>query len=231
MVRFVLTGCMVMPLVGLQATLLSGPAGAAAVPGPPRSVFALQSGSAGARVTWNAPSSNGGSAITGYVVTIYKAGVLQAPTQGITYGATPTSRLVPGLQTGKSYRFKVAARNAAGQGPASTASGPITVGAPGRPSVLWVKAAAKWGVVQVRVRLEIVRQGNGAPVSRMDATCTSSNGGATATGRKGASKTSGIDPWVMVGQLTFGKTYRCTVTASNSRGTGVPSKPSDAFTV
>jgi hypothetical protein len=229
LVRFVLAGLMILPLVGVEATLASQAAGAAAVPGSPRSVFALQNGSNGARLTWNAPASSGGSVITAYVVTIYKAGVPQTPAQ--TFAAPTTSRVISGLQTGKSYRFKVAARNAVGQGPASALSGPITVGAPGRPSILWVKAAGQRGVVQVRVRLEIVKQGNGAPVSRLDATCTSSNGGSTATGRKLAANSGGVDPWAMVGKLTLGKTYRCTVTASNSRGTGIPSKPSDAFTV
>jgi hypothetical protein len=94
-----------------------------------------------------------------------------------------------------------------------------------------VKATGKRGVVQVRVQLEIVKQGNGAPLSHLDAKCTSSNGGKTATGRKLAVKSGGIDPWVNVGQLTVGKTYRCTVTASNSRGTGLPSKPSESYTV
>ena len=227
--RCALTGCMVIALVGLDVALVSGPAGAAALPGAPRSVFALPNGSTGARVTWSAPASDGGSAITGYVVTIYKAGVLQPPT--ITYSATVTSRLVAGLQTGKPYRFKVAAVNAVGTGPASALSSPITVGAPGRPSILWVKATGKRGTVQVRVRLEIVKQGNGSPVTRLDSKCTSSNGGATATGHKLAATYGGIDPWVIVGQLGIGKTYKCTVTASNRRGTGVPSKPSEAFTV
>jgi hypothetical protein len=229
--RRVLTAVTVIALAGLEVALVPGAAGAAALPGPPRSVFALPNGSTGARVTWNAPASDGGSAITGYVVTTYKAGVLQPPLQGTLYSATVTSRLVAGLQTGKPYRFKVAAVNAAGRGPASALSSPITVGAPGRPSILWVKAAAKRGTVQVRVKLEIVKQGNGSPVTRLDSKCSSSNGGATATGRKLAASYGGIDPWVMVGQLTFGKTYKCTVTASNRRGTGVPSKPSAAFTV
>ena len=147
-------------------------------------------------------------------------------------GATPTSRLVSGLQTGKPFQFKVAARNAAGQGPASTLSGPITVGAPGRPSVRYVKAAAMRGVVQVRRPIGSLRPrewGPGAPDGckmhlverRRDPD----------RARKPAASTGNIDPWVMVKQLTIGKTYRCTVTASNSRGTGVPSKPSDAFTV
>jgi hypothetical protein len=40
-----------------------------------------------------------------------------------------------------------------------------------------------------------------------------------------------MNPWVIVGRLTLGKTYRCTVTATNSRGTGIRSKPSAAVTV
>ena len=40
-----------------------------------------------------------------------------------------------------------------------------------------------------------------------------------------------MNPWVIVGRLTVGKTYRCTVTATNSRGTGIKSKRSVPVTV
>ena len=70
-------------------------------------------GNASASVTWTAPANNGGSAITGYVVTPYKAGVAQA-TQ--TFNTTATTDTVTGLTNGSSYTFTVAAINIAGTG-------------------------------------------------------------------------------------------------------------------
>ena len=207
------------------------PAGAAAVPGAPQSAAAAQYGSSGARVSWNAPTSDGGSAITNYIVTPYEAGVAQ-PAR--TFDAAQTFRVLSGLETGKSYRFSVAAQNAVGPGAPSAQSGGIIVGAPGRPIIMWTKKLARPGTAQVRVNRGIVNQTNGAPVQRLDGTCTSSNGGATGTGRMlapAAPYQRNMNPWVIVGRLTVGKTYRCTVTATNSRGTGIKSKPSAPITV
>ena len=77
-------------------------------------------------MNWTAPASNGGSAITGYVVTPYIAGVAQAAQ---TFSSAATTETVTGLTAGTSYTFKVAAVNAAGTGPASAASAAVTVNA------------------------------------------------------------------------------------------------------
>lgn len=61
--------------------------------------------------------------------------------------------------------------------------------------------------------------GNGARISRYTATCVSRNGGTT---NSNSDKSSPIN----VDGLTEGKTYTCTVTATNRRGTGPPSPPS-----
>jgi hypothetical protein len=214
------------PFTGLGARA----AGAAAVPDAPRSVTAVQSGNGGARVSWKAPASDGGSAITNYVVTPFKAGVAQ-PAR--TFDAH-TSRVIGGLQNGATYRFSVAANNAVGPGAPSAQSGGMTVGAPGQPIIMWVRNTAQPGTVQVRVNRGIVNQTNGAPVTRLNGTCTSSNGGAKATGRMlapAAPYQSNMNPWVIVHHLTVNKTYRCVVSATNSRGTGIASKPSESLGV
>ena len=59
--------------------------------------------------------------MTGYIVTPYLAGAAQSPRTFNTTTATVT-----GLTTAKTYTFKVAARNAVGTGPQSTASNPVT---------------------------------------------------------------------------------------------------------
>ena len=62
---------------------------------------------------------------------------------------------------------------------------------------------------------------NGAPITGYTATCSSATGGAT------TAKAAKAGPIVVTG-LTAGKTYACTATARNSRGSGPASTPSAA---
>jgi len=73
-------------------------------------------------LSWTAPSSNG-SAITGYVVTPYIGTTAQSAQ---TFASTATSQSITGLTAGTAYTFTVAARNAAGTGPASASSASAT---------------------------------------------------------------------------------------------------------
>ena len=86
-------------------------------------------GAESATVTFTPPTSNGGSAITSYIVT--SSGGQKA--SGL---ATATSITVKGLTNGDSYTFTVAAENAIGTGPASSPSNSVTPG-PLRPRRQW----------------------------------------------------------------------------------------------
>jgi hypothetical protein len=181
-------------------------------PSAPRSVGSVP-GNGSATVSWRAPTSNGGSVVTSYLVTPYLGSVAQ-PVQ--TFNSTKTAARVTGLQNGKVYRFEVAARNGIGTGAWSRRSGPVTVGAPGRPGKVTAKAVS--GSLKVAF---VKPASNGAAIKRYTATCASTNGGAT------KSKTGPASP-ITVSGVTHGKTYRCRVTATNSRGTGPRSLPSPA---
>ncbi|MDP4207547.1 MAG: fibronectin type III domain-containing protein [Bacteroidota bacterium] len=92
----------------------------AVVAGAP-SIGTATAGDGQASVTFTAPPSNGGSAITGYTVT------------SIPGGKTGTNTISPiavtGLTNGTSYTFTVTATNGAGTSAASAASNSVTPGA------------------------------------------------------------------------------------------------------
>ena len=94
---------------------------ATAVPTAPRSVSGVAR-DASVTVSWSAPSSNGGAAITGYLVTA-SGGVSPSTKQ---CAASPCT--VTGLTKGTPYTFTVKATNARGNSVASLASDAFTPG-------------------------------------------------------------------------------------------------------
>ena len=64
-------------------------------------------------------------------------------------------------------------------------------------------------------------------ITKYTANCTSANGGAPASGVREHPAVH----IVLVSGLTHGKTYRCTITATNARGTGPRSLPSNAYVI
>ena len=86
-------------------------------PAAPTGVTAT-AGAGQATVRWTAPTVTNGGAVTGYTVTVWSAGVL-LKTMPSTTALTLT---ITGLNRGQNYGFKVAAKNAAGLGPASAFS-------------------------------------------------------------------------------------------------------------
>jgi hypothetical protein len=169
-------------------------------------------GNASATVSW-APAT--GNCIAGYVVTPYLGGIAQ-PAKIIPGHGTTT--VMNGLTNGASYTFTVAAENGAAAGPASEMTGPITAGAPSAVTALHVTRVAK-GALKIAFHAPA---GNGAPITGYTATCNSSNQGAS----KG--KVAKASPFTVSG-LSAGKVYRCTVKATNKRGTGPASHPSAAI--
>ena len=110
---------------------------AATAPGSP-TIGAATGGNASATVTWRAPSSDGGSAITGYVVTPYIGSTAQASQ---TFTSTALSEVVTGLTNGTAYTFTVAAINSVGTGSASAASNQVTPEPPAPPMVALTQGA------------------------------------------------------------------------------------------
>jgi hypothetical protein len=120
-----------------------------------------------------------------------------------------------GLMNGTSYRFTVAATNAAGTSTPSTPSNAVVpVGPPGAPTTV----AAVRGNASASITWNAPNSG-GAPITGY--TVTSNPGGVTAT-----STTTNVT----VGGLANGTSYAFAVTATNSLGTGPASAFSNAVT-
>jgi hypothetical protein len=177
------------------------------VPGPPTGVTAMP-GNAEATVSFTAPASNGGSAITSYTVTSNPAGGVDANA-----GKTSTTHTVKGLKNGTAYTFTVTATNAIGTGPASSPSNSVTPGVvPGAPTNI----TATPGNAQATVSFKLPTSNGGNPIKV--STVTSKPGGITAHG---------VGSPITVKGLTNGTAYTFTVTATNAIGTGPASKPSN----
>jgi hypothetical protein len=194
----------------LRTSSLTGACPSSA-PGVPRQLAALPYQDHEAEVVWVAPATTGGFPITGYVVTPYLAGVAQTP---ITYNNTKTTEYITGLTDTKSYQFTVAAKNLVGTGAASPKTPAMIAGAPGQASTPTVTVVS--GSLKVAFNAPL---NDGAPITKFTVSCMSTNGGATKTATGTASP-------ITVTGVTVPKTYTCTVTATNSRGTGPKSNPS-----
>jgi len=92
------------------------------VPAAPTSV-AARPATTSARLTWDAPSSDGDSPLTGYTITPYAGTTAQAATS---VGPSTTATTINELTNGTTYTFTVTATNAIGNSPASAPSSAVT---------------------------------------------------------------------------------------------------------
>lgn len=105
--------------IGAGWRTLSGAVVTATAPGKARFVGAVAPNSAAADVSWRPPFS-GGSAITGYRITVSPGGATHD------YGAGVTSATITGLTNDTAYTFTIHATNAVGNGPESDPTSPVT---------------------------------------------------------------------------------------------------------
>ncbi|MBI4338494.1 MAG: S8 family serine peptidase [Chloroflexi bacterium] len=196
----------------INAAMAVAPGAVPTVPGAPTGVTAT-AGDAQATVSWNAPASDGGSAITAYTITS-----APATTEKLVSGAQ-TAVVFTGLINGTSYTFTVKATNAVGTGPASAPSNAVVPGAaltvPGAPTGVTATA----GNAQATVSWSAPASNGGSAIT-----------GYAVTGSPGGSCSVGNVVSCTVTGLTNGVTYIFTVKATNAVGTGPASAPSNAVT-
>lgn len=123
-----------------------------------------------AAVSWSPPSYTGTSPTTSYEVSAWAGGF---PVRTVTVPAGQTSTIVTGLQNGKQYRFRVAARNAGGLGRQSVLSNAVTPaltasiqtpGATTDPAVITFSDVVK-GVTTGNVVIRVTGTGSNLPAS------------------------------------------------------------------
>ena len=168
-------------------------------PGAPAGVTATP-GDQQVTLSWNAPDSDGGSAITSYTVTGTPAATCT------TTGAT--SCVITGLINGTQYTFNVVATNAVGDGPASasvTATPATPVTPPGAPAGV----TATPGDQQVTLSWNAPDSDGGSAITSYTVTGTPA---ATCT-------TTGATSCVITG-LINGTQYTFNVVATNAVGDG-----------
>ncbi|NDB63066.1 MAG: hypothetical protein EB170_04250 [Nitrosopumilaceae archaeon] len=193
------------------------------VPSAPTNLVATASSSSQINLSWGAPSSNGGFAISGYKIE-FKTGSGSYSTLVANTASTSTIYSHTGLSSGTTYVYRVSAINSIGTGSPSgessaTPSGTSSAGVPGSVTALSATAASP---TQVNLSW-------GAP---------SNNGGSAISGYKIEVKKSGGAYEVLISNsqststsfshtgLTTGTTYYYRVSAVNSVGAGTQSEVS-----
>jgi titin len=198
-------------------------AAAATAPPPWPASLTAKAGVASAALTWTAPASTGGSAITGY--NVYKAtspgGEPNTPVNSSPLAATARTFTVTGLSNAVQYYFTVKAVNAIGVGaPSDEASATPAAAAtvPGAP----INPKATAGAAKVTVTWATPSWNGGSAITGYNVYKGTTSGGESAT-PVNASPLSPSTKTLAVTGLTTGKKYYFFVKAINAIGISAPS--------
>lgn len=201
----------------------SNPGSSVSTPGAPTSVSGTRA-NASVALSWTAPTSDGGAAISGYKVEYSSNSGSTWTSATNNTGSTSTSYTATGLTNGTAYIFRVSAINSAGTGTASSNSSAVTPSTtPGAPT----SVAGTAGNAQVALTWTAPTSTGGAAISGYKIEYSANNGSSwtTATSNTGSTSTS----YTATG-LTNLTTYLFKVSAINVAGTGTASSNSASIT-
>ena len=198
---------------------------ATSAPGAPTGLTATASGTTAINLSWSAPGSTGGSAITGYKIEVSSNGGSSWTNLVANTSNTTTTYAHTGLTAGTTRHYRVSAINANGTGdPSNVANATTGATAPGAPTGLTATA-------------------NGTTAINLSWSAPGSTGGSAITGYKIEVSSNGTSSWTnLVANtsnttttyahtgLTAGTTRHYRVSAINANGTGDPSNVANATT-
>ncbi|WAC71685.1 YHYH protein [Roseateles sp. SL47] len=189
----------------------------ATAPGAP-TIGAATAGNASASIAFSAPSSNGGSAITGYTATCTATG------STLTGSGTSSPITVSGMTNGSGYTCSVTASNAVGT---SAASGTVTV----TPSASSGDILAKYSSLNTAVgsstsATAVALSGTGTANSTAAVGCAVSGTGSTVTGLVNANNTSNISSNVTT---NYSYSWTCSSSARSLTANGIPNHAVGVF--
>ena len=197
----------------------------ATAPGAPTGLTATASGTTAINVSWSAPASTGGSAITGYKIEVSPNGTSGWTDQVANTNSTATTYAHTGLAAGDTRHYRVSAINTNGAGTASNVDSATTgTSVPGAPTGLTATAS-------------------GTTAINLSWSAPASTGGSAITGYKIESSSDGGSSWSdLVANtsnttttyahtgLTAGDTRHYRVSAINTNGAGTASNVDSATT-
>ena len=198
---------------------------ATTVPGAPTGLTATASGTTQIDLSWTAPASTGGSAITGYKIEVSSNGGSSWTDQVANTNSTATTYAHTGLGGGTTRHYRVSAINTNGAGTASNVDSATTdATAPGAPTGLTATAS-------------------GTTAINLSWSAPASTGGSAITGYKIEVSPNGISSWTnLVANtnsttttyahtgLASGDTRHYRVSAINANGAGTASNVANATT-
>jgi hypothetical protein len=200
-----------------SAEVSATPATAPAAPG----TLAAHGGNRSAGLTWTAPASTGGGAITGYNVYegMASGGESATPVNPAPLGAKATNYTVKNLINGVKYYFTVRAANAVANGAVSKEASATPASVPYAPG----KLLAYPGKGTATLTWAAPQQDGGSPITGYNVYKGTASGGESATPVNAAPLAAAATGYTVTG-LANGTKYYFTVKAINAVGLSVPSR-------
>ena len=198
---------------------------ATSAPGAPTGLSATASGTTAINLSWSAPGSTGGSAITGYKIEVSSNGTSSWTNLVANTSNTTTTYAHTGLTAGTTRHYRVSAINANGTGvPSNVANATTGATAPGAPTGLTATAS---GTTAINLSWSAPGSTGGSAITGYKIE-VSSNGGSSWTNL--VANTSNTTTTYAHTGLTAGATRHYRVSAINANGTGDPSNVANATT-
>ena len=184
------------------------------VPGAPTGLTATASGTTAINLSWSAPASTGGSAITGYKIEVSPNGTSGWTDQVANTNSTATTYAHTGLAAGDTRHYRVSAINTNGAGPPTSTAPPPAPACPAlRPAsnLSWSAPASTGGSAITGYKIEVSPNGTSGWTDQV----ANTNSTATTYAHTG---------------LAAGTTRHYRVSAINTNGAGTASNVANATT-